>query len=460
METNAAVAKKQNMFVVFVAAIAAMAGLLFGYDTGVISGAILFIKKQYALTPLLEEMVVSAVLVGAIVGAISSGPVSDRFGRKKVIIATAMIFAAGSVATALSPNVICLIAGRMLIGIAIGIASFAAPLYISEVSPVKVRGALVSFNQLAITIGILTSYIVDYFLSGHEDWRLMFAMGVIPALVLGFGMILLPQSPRWLMSRSEKDKAREVLNRIREPEEIEPEISEIETTLGEESGGWKELFQPWLKIPLIIGVGIMFFQQITGINTVIYYAPTIFGFAGFGSDQVAILATMGVGIVNVLMTVVSIKLVDKVGRRVLLSVGLAGMVISLGALGFAFNMASLSGMLKWIAVGSLMLYIASFAVSLGPIAWLIIAEIFPLKIRGRAMSLTTMFNWLFNFIVAMTFLTLIDKLGRPGTFWLFAGLGIMGWIFCYFLVPETKGQSLEKIEEHWHQGKAPRDLGK
>ena len=451
-------AGKQNVFVYVVAAIAAMAGLLFGYDTGVISGAILFIKDQFTLSATAEEIVVSAVLIGAVIGAALSGQISDVIGRRRTILITACVFIIGSLATAMASTVPILIAGRIVIGLAIGVASFAAPLYISEVSPPGVRGALVSLNQLAITCGIVLSYLVDYALSGQESWRWMFAFGAVPAVILGVGMIFLPFSPRWLMSRSMKDKARGVLARIREEAIIEQEIQDIEDSLKEESGGWKELFQPWLRLPLLIGVGIMFFQQITGINTVIYYAPTIFGFAGFGSASVSILATMGVGVVNVLMTVVSIRLIDRVGRRVLLFWGLAGMVVSLGALGYAFSMASLAGMLKWIAVGSLMLYIASFAVSLGPIAWLIIAEVFPLKIRGRAMSLTTMCNWLFNFAIAMTFLTLIDKLGKPGTFWLYGALGIAGWLFCFFFIPETKGKTLEGIEQHWRRGGKPWEL--
>jgi len=450
--------KNENLFVYLVAGIAALAGLLFGYDTGVISGAILFIKDQFALSAGLEEIVVSAVLLGAVIGAASSGQISDRFGRRKVIIVTAVIFALGSVGTALAPTVPLLIAGRLIIGIAIGIASFVAPLYISEVSPVRVRGALVSLNQLAITVGILVSYLVDYALSGHDSWRWMFGLGVVPAVILGTGMIFLPASPRWLVSRSMADKAKDVLGRIRGGEDVDREISEIKETLGEESGGWKELFEPWLRTPLLIGIFLGLFQQITGINVVIYYAPTIFGFAGFPSASTAILATMGVGIVNVVMTVVAIRLVDRLGRRPLLSIGLTGMVISLTVLGFAFSMATLSGALKWIAVGSLMLYIASFAISLGPIFWLIIAEIYPLKVRGRAMSFATMLSWVCNLAVALTFLTLINKMGKPGTFWLYASIGVVGWLFCYFFVPETKGHSLEKIEEHWHKGGHPRDL--
>ena len=455
MEQNS---RKVGKFVGIVAAIAAMGGLLFGYDTGVISGAILFIKDQFSLTAMTEEFVVSAVLVGAILGAALSGQVSDTFGRRKVIIATAVIFIVGSAIAALAPTVPILVIGRVVIGVAIGIASFAVPLYISEISPAHARGALVSLNQLAITIGIVLSYIVDYALSADKAWRAMFALGVVPAIVLGIGIFFLPSSPRWLMGQSLADKAREVLKRVRGTQDVEGEIGDIQESLKEESGGWKELFEPWMRKPLIIGVGIMFFQQITGINTVIYYAPTIFEFAGFDSASVAILATMGVGVVNVLMTIVSIKVIDRIGRRALLFMGLIGMVVSLGALGFAFKMASLSGMLKWIAVGSLVLDIASFAVSLGTVAWVIISEVFPLKIRGRAMSLATMFNWIFNFVVAMTFLTLIDKLGKAGTFWLYAILGIAGWIFCYIFIPETKGYTLEQIEEHWRKGGSPQEL--
>ncbi|MBD3426902.1 MAG: sugar porter family MFS transporter [Candidatus Omnitrophica bacterium] len=449
---------KSGLFIGVVAAIAALGGLLFGYDTGVISGAILFIKDQFALTPAREELVVSAVLVGAIIGAALSGQVSDTFGRKRVIIATAVIFTLGSIVTAMAPGVSLLIAGRLVIGVAIGIASFAVPLYISEISPARARGALVSLNQLAITVGIVLSYVVDFLLAGQKSWRGMFALGVVPAAILGIGIFFLPASPRWLMSRSLVHRAREVLRRVRAGGNVEKELSDIESSLQQETGGWKELLKPWMRKPLIIGIGIMFFQQVTGINTVIYYAPTIFEFAGFGSASVAILATMGVGIVNVIMTIVSIKVIDRIGRRPLLFIGLAGMVVSLSALGLAFGMKGLSHILKWVAAGSLILYIASFAFSLGTVAWVIVSEVFPLKIRGRAMSLATMSNWIFNFTVAMTFLTLIEKIGKAGTFWLYAILGITGWVFCYFYIPETKGHTLEQIEEHWRKGLGPRDL--
>jgi len=262
------------------------------------------------------------------------------------------------------------------------------------------------------------------------------------------------------MIKGRDSEAIKVLEKIDSDRDAERDVVEIKESLSEEKGGGlKELFVPWLRTPLLIGIGIMFFQQMTGINTVIYYAPTIFQMAGFKSAGAAIAATIGVGALNVLMTIVAIYVIDKLGRKPLLSIGLAGMVIALGTLGFAFKMeAALGGALKWVSVGSLLLYIASFAISLGPIAWLIISEIYPLKIRGLAMSMATLSNWFFNFIVALTFLSIVQSLGASTAFWLYASFGIAGWFFCYFFVPETKGHTLEDIEEHWLKGKSPRAL--
>ncbi len=444
---------QQNFFVYFVALIAALAGLLFGYDTGVISGAILFIKNEFQLTSMFEEIVVSAVLLGAILGAALSGGVSDTLGRRRTIIVTAMLFAIGAIGSAFAQNVIWLISCRVIIGIAIGVASFAAPLYISEVAPTEVRGALVSLNQLMITCGIVLSYVVDYAFSVSENWRWMFAFGAVPAIILLIGMVFLPESPRWLVSRSLIKKAREILRRIRNRKNVDREMESISNTLHQTAGTWSELIQPWIRPALIVGIGLAFIQQATGINTVIYYAPTIFEFAGFESAKVSILATTGVGIVNVVMTIVAIWLLDRLGRRPLLFSGLAGMIISLGVLGFAFKNPNLSGALKWITVAGLACYIASFAISLGPIFWLIIAEIYPLKIRGRAMSVATVANWAFNMVVALTFLTIAEKLGRASAFWLYGLIAIAGLVFCYLFVPETKGRTLEEIEASLRSGK-------
>ena len=281
----------------------------------------------------------------------------------------------------------------------------------------------------------------------------MFAFGAVPAIVLLVGMLFLPESPRWLLSQSLVKRARAILERIRNKENVDKELEVINKTLKQKAGGWGELLEPWIRPALIVGIGLAFIQQATGINTVIYYAPTIFEFAGFESAKVSILATAGVGIVNVLMTIVAIWLLDRLGRRPLLFTGLIGMIVSLTVLGFAFRVPSLSGSLKWITVAGLACYIASFAISLGPIFWLIIAEIYPLRIRGRAMSIATVANWTFNMIVALTFLTMADKLGRSSAFWLYALVAIAGLVFSYFYVPETKGRTLEEIEESLRSGK-------
>ena len=383
----------QNRFVYVAAGISALGGLLFGYDTGVISGAILFIKQDFSLSSNMEEIVVSIVLAGAITGAAAGGFLTDRFGRRKVLIATAAVFTAGAVATAVTPTVSLLIFGRIVIGIAIGAASFTAPLYISEVAPVNIRGRLVSLNQIALTVGIVISYLVDYALSDTGGWRWMFGLSAVPAFLLGIGMIFMPESPRLLVSHSLIDRARAVLRKIRGTDNIEAELQDIRQSLAQQSGRWAELRNPLVRPALIVGVGLAVFQQITGINTVIYYAPTIFQFAGLKSASVSILATVGVGIINVLMTLVAMWIIDRVGRRPLLMTGLIGMILSLVILGLAFMLPTLSSILGWIAVGSMMLYVGSFAISLGPVFWLLISEIYPLKIRGLSMSIATIANW-------------------------------------------------------------------
>jgi MFS transporter, SP family, galactose:H+ symporter len=460
--TKESTVRKDNSsgFVYVAAAISALGGLLFGYDTGVISGAILFIRKDFSLTSIQVEVAVSCVLIGALVGAISGGVLADRFGRRRVIIATATLFIGGAIVTALSPTFTVLIAGRIIVGAAIGVASFTTPLYISEVSPVKIRGRLVSINQVALTSGIVISYLVDYALVDVQGWRWMFGLAAIPASILAIGMFWLPESPRWLVSRNSIDSAQTVLERIRGTKNVGTELKDIQSSLAVKSGGWRDLFTPLVRPALIVGVGLAILQQITGINTVIYYAPMIFEFTGAKSASASILATVGVGVVNVAMTVVALLLVDRVGRRPLLLIGLTGMIIGLGVLGLAFQLPSLSGSLGWIAEISLMLYVGAFAIGLGPVFWLLISEIYPLKIRGVAMSVATSANWGANLFVALTFLTLIQAVGRSSTFWIYGLVGIVAWLFTWFYVPETKGRSLEDIESHWKAGKHPRAMGK
>ncbi|MFX1296613.1 MAG: sugar porter family MFS transporter [Promethearchaeota archaeon] len=449
-----------NRFIYVIAVIAGISGMLFGYDTGVISGAIGFIKEDFGLISFVEELLVSSVLIGAILGAFMGGELADRYGRRKIIILAAIIFTGGAIGTSLAPNVIILIIGRIIVGLAIGIASFVAPLYISESAPPKIRGFLVTFNQLAITIGIVISYLVDFGLSLIRGWRYMFGLAVIPGIILMIGMWRMPDSPRWLVNHGNIDKAQKVLIEIRKNIDVDNEIQEIKDSLNKQKGGRKELLNPLVKPALIIGISLALFQQFTGINTVIYYAPLIFQSAGIVSSSNAILATLEVGLVNVAVTVVAIFLLDRVGRRKLLLIGLFGMSATLTILGVVFFLPSLLDILGSLVAINLMAYVGFFAIGLGPVFWLLISEIYPLKIRGLAMSIVTEVNWGANFIIALTFLTLIQLIGTFGTFWLYAGLGIIALIFTYLYVPETKERTLEEIEEHWRGGKHPLELGR
>jgi sugar porter (SP) family MFS transporter len=442
-------------FVTIVAAVSALAGLLFGYDTGVISGAVLFVQEDFHLTTSQEETVVSAVLLGALIGAAVGGRLADRFGRRAVLIQVALLFILGALGTALAPSTAWLSLGRVVVGTAIGIASFTAPLYISEISPADVRGKLVSLNQLMITIGIVCSYLADYGLADMRGWRWMFGLAAIPAAILLLGLLFVPESPRWYMRQLSRDRAREVLGKIRKPSDVDEELAEIEASLNQQQGDWRELLSSSLRPALVIGIGLAVFQQFTGINTVIYYAPTIFKLAGLHSNSAAILATVGVGVVNVLMTVVALELLDRVGRRPLLLYGLAGMIVTLGVLGAGFFSANPTSALAWTSVVCVATYVACFAISLGPIFWLVISEIYPLKIRSRAMAVATMANWGSNLLVARTFLSLLHVLGRPWTFWLYALVGVLAWIFVVRLVPETKGKTLEEIEAAWRTRQRP-----
>ena len=445
-------------FVYLATAISALGGMLFGYDVGVISGAILFIKKEFSLSPGLEEIVVSSVLLGSLLGAVAGGVLADRLGRRRLLIVTAIVFGLGAIGAALAPGTSWLITARIVAGAAIGVASFVAPLYISEIAPVAIRGELVSINQVALTSGIVLSYLIDYAFAPFQAWRWMFALAVIPAAAFAIGLLFIPNSPRWLAARGSADQARAVLKRIRVPEQVESELAGILRTVAQQKGNWSELLSPLLRPAMIVGFGLAIAQQITGINTVIYYAPTIFKFAGLSSASVAILASVGVGVVNVALTVVAMQLIDRVGRRPLLLVSLAGMTMSLAVLGLAFALPQLSGILGWLAVASLMVYVGSFAVGLGPVFWLVLSEIYPLGVRGRAMSVGTVANWGANLIVAMSFLTLTQVLGKAGVFWLFGVVSSGAWLFAFFLVPETKGKTLEQIEAHWKSGKPARAL--
>jgi sugar porter (SP) family MFS transporter len=444
-------------FVYVAVGVAAIGGLLFGYDTGVISGAIIFVKKQFSLSATMEEIVVSSVLAGAVLGAILGGVLTERYGRRKLIILSGIIFTASAIGSALAPTVSWLIAGRIVSGIAIGMASFISPMYIAELAPAKVRGALVAVNMLAITTGIVIAYLTDYALSGSQGWRTMFGLAAIPSVALVIGMWPLPDSPRWLITQSKISEATRALQRLRVVSDVGPEIADIKQSMLKQSGAWN-LSAPAVKMPLIVGLGLAIFQQITGINTVMYYSPTIFKFAGINGVGPAILAGAGLASVMWCFHVLAIFLLDRVGRRPLLLSGIAGQVVGLAVLGSAFEFPQVASFKSIIAISGLVIYVASFAIGLGPIFWLLISEIYPLKFRGAAMSAVTVTNWAMNMAVAVTFLTMVDLIGHAGTFWVYGVIAVGAWVFCYRLVPETKGKTLEQIEAHWRSGKAPREL--
>ncbi|OGT35454.1 MAG: hypothetical protein A3F11_01630 [Gammaproteobacteria bacterium RIFCSPHIGHO2_12_FULL_37_14] len=448
------------MAIQLVCAIAALTGLLFGFDTGIISGALLFIGQDFPLSTLMKELIVSSVLLGAMVGSLSSGRLTDYYGRRKIILIIAGMFIIGTLIATLAPHVEAILFGRLCIGIAIGIGSYTAPLYIAEVAPQQWRGGLVSLNQLAITIGIMCSYLINYVFTNTEaSWRLMFAIGLLPAILLGIGMLFLPESPRWLAKQKQFDQARKTLAYLRQTNQVDQELTEIKNSLNMREAKLSEIFAPWIRPVLFLGIMLGFFQQVTGINTIIYYAPTIFQLAGFQDTSSSILATVGIGIVNVIATIFAVIYLDKIGRRILLLTGLVGMCVSLLALSFAFQWDIQLSYLRTVAVLSTFTYVVSFAFSLGAMLWLLVSEIFPLEVRGTAMGVAVFSCWLWNFVVSSTFLSLLNYLGPTNTFMLYAAMCVIGFVYCYYKVPETKGVSLEKIEDNIRRGVTVCEIG-
>lgn len=433
------------------AGITALGGLLFGYDTGVISGALLFIGKDFpGMSSIDKELLTSVLLIGAMVGTLLAGKIADKIGRRPTVLGTSALFVAGVLLAACSPSYGVLLGARVVIGLAVGSASMVVPLYIGEAAPPRIRGALVSFNQLAVTLGILVSYLVDYGLASTQNWRLMFGLAAIPATAMFAGMLLQDESPHWLLSQGREEQARVILAQVRDEGDIDAEITEVRA-LSQRSSTARDLLTPKIRRALVIGIALAVFQQVTGINTIIYYAPTLLSSAGFGHSA-ALLANVGVGVVNVSMTVVAIWLLDRTGRRPLLLSGTTGMAVGMLALALTFLLggSQLHGTGAYVAIVGLFVYTGSFAVGLGPVFWLLISEIYPVTIRGRAMSVATIVNWSANFVVTVCFLSLLAALGDDGTFFLFGSLTLVALGYFYRQVPETKNRTLPEIE---------RDLG-
>jgi len=435
-------------FIVLTSITVAIGGFLFGYDTAVISGAILFVRKQFALGSVQTEIAVSIVLAGALAGTAAGGFLGDRFGRRPTLIMTAVVYGIFALTTGLATGPVVFIISRLCVGAAVGISSMLVPLYIAELAPEEIRGALVTLNQLAISTGVVVAYYVDYLLAGSGNWRWMFMSAVVPSIILLAGLMFLPETPRWLAAHGDFATAATVLGRIEGPDKAARDLEELRDVTEKDQLKFRDLLVKRFRKPLIAGIGLAIFQQITGVNTIVYYAPTIFQMVGFGSAGNAILATFLIGFVGLLFTIVSMFLVDKIGRRPLLLVSLAGM-------GFVLlHLALILGdphPKKWLVLTDVLAYLAAFDLGLGPIFWLLISEIYPTTIRAQAMSLATITIWAGDFLVTATFLTVVEHLGMRGCFLLFAGLCLVAFVFSLRMVPETRGQTLEQIENSWNR---------
>jgi len=445
-------------FLYVITGVTAIAGFLYGYDTGIISGALLPITSEFGLGHRMQEIVASAILVGAVLGALSCGTISERIGRKRTIMTVACIFCAGSLASSLSPSPQLLALSRILLGFAVGGSSQVTPMYIAELAPPSRRGRLVISFNLSIGVGILVANIVGFTLQDLWSWRWMIAAAIFPAMILFLCMLMLPESPRWLAENISMDRARAVLERVREKDaDLGPELEEIRQVVAEGGSGkkarWSMLLEPWIRPAAIAAFGVAAFTQLGGLETMIYYTPTVLSGAGFGKSA-ALLASLGVSIVFVSMTAIGRQIVDRVGRRRLTLVMVPGTVVSLIVLGMMFQM----GMAKtqtgsmWLVV-CLLIYMVFNAGGVQVIGWLMGSEMFPLAIRGKASSVHAATLWGSNLIITSTALSTVALLGTGGAMWVYAGLNFLCFLFVWKFVPETTGHSLEDIENHLRAGK-------
>lgn len=446
--------KASVSYVVRISLVAALGGLLFGYDTAVIAGAIDFVKERFSLGELAEGWVTSSVLVGCMAGSAAAGIVSDLVGRKRVLIASAILFALSAVGSALPRTEGELVIARLIGGLGVGAASMLSPLYIAEVSPARIRGQLVSVYQLAIVFGMLVVYFVNAWIQAsgvhawdvEQGWRWMFGSEALPAIAFLALLFIVPESPRWLVKQGREAEAEAIVTRTAGADRAEAMVAEVREILAEERGGLAELLRPAILPAVGIAVVLAFLQQVTGINAILYYAPKVFKSAGL-EEGVAFNDTVLVGLVNFVFTIVAITVVDRVGRRPMLLVASAGMGVSLLLLGFAFRGEESGG--SWVLV-CILFYIAFFAVAMGPFVWVLLSEFFPTRVRGTAMSIATFVLWLSCFTVAYTFPSLHDWLGAGPTFWVYGAMCVVAFVFIAAFVPETRGRTLEEIERSWH----------
>ncbi|CAM4065913.1 MFS transporter, SP family, arabinose:H+ symporter [Pedobacter westerhofensis] len=460
---NATVRSQSNLYLYLVCLVAALGGFLFGFDTAVISGTISLVKADFALSPVSEGWFVSCALLGCIIGVSFSGKLSDKYGRRIVLIISAVLFLGSAIGCMFSESFNILIASRLIGGLGIGVASMVSPLYISEFAPSRLRGMMVSLYQLALTIGIVLAYFSNAYLAGHasaayategltkifstEVWRAMLGLGALPAGIFLLSLFLVPESPRWLLLQGKERQAAEILTRIDGEEAAAREIRAFKAQGDDSEGSIKELFKPVYRKALWIGLLLPFLSQVCGINAVIYYGPRILEQAGFTLNN-ALGGQVTIGLVNVVFTFVAIFTVDKWGRRPLLFAGVGGAVVALVIIGALFALGITTG--PWILI-FILAFISCFAFSFGPVCWVVIGEIFPNAIRGKAMALATLSLWIGNFLVGQLTPVMLEGLGSSWTFWIFALCCSPALLLTWKLIPETKGRTLEDIENHWKQ---------
>lgn len=432
--------------------IGALGGLLFGYDTAVISGAIGFLETKFSLDINQKGFAVSSAIFGCILGVAVSGNLADKVGRKNSLLLTALLFLISAIASAIAYSYIFFVVARIIGGIGVGAASMLSPLYISEISPANKRGTLVTLYQLAIVLGINIVFFFNYKVAQYSTeawnvdfgWRYMVGSEVVPAMLFFIALLIVPESPRWLLKKGREEEALNVLTKVNAEEQAKKVLQDIDLALKKEKGTFKELFEPGLRMAMLIGIILALFSQITGINAIMYYAPEILKSAGFGVDS-ALMQTVIIGVVNTIFTFVAIKYIDDLGRRTLLLWGASGMVLCLFGIGLLYRLAFTDG--PWLLI-LILGFVGCFAMSLGPIPWVIISEIFPTKMRGTAMSLAIVVLWV-GVVIISQFTPVLLKMGESITFWIFMINAILFLIFTVRFIPETKGKTLEEIEQYW-----------
>ncbi len=433
-------------YVILISLVAALGGLLFGFDTAVISGTLNFIQPYFGLSEAGLGWTVSSLLFGCIIGVSIAGKLGDRYGRKKVLMLAAALFFVSAVVSALSTRLLLFVIARLMGGLAVGVASILSPMYIAEIAPARYRGLLVSMNQLTIVTGILMAFFTNYLLvnTGENNWRWMLLVMAAPAILLFVSMFLVPESPRWLVARNSENKALQVLMKTVGETDARDRLNDIKQTLqNREEAGYHELFLPNIRPILWIGIMLAVFQQITGINTILYYAPKIFTGIGHGNDT-ALLQTVAIGSTNVLFTVVAMLIIDRIGRRFLILAGSAGMSAMFVCLALLYYTGNTAGIMVLIFILG---YIAFFALSLGPAVWVVISEIFPNRLRSKGMSVAVVALWTACTIVSITFPVMLEALQGDITFMIFAFICLLNLLYVWKYVPETRGKTLEELEK-------------